>query len=229
MTPQTKRKFRLVLIGLVGLYLIFVFIKMFKSERLEFSTTYVPKYTTMFFSQKANLVVSSGTHLSEKRNPISNYEIDKKYDLVVYQIDLANGQPITKLVSQKNEESSMTSNEVYSNINESLFEISLKDDKPSIAEKIIMKYQGENFIETIKNDTIAYYNLDFTRLSFQYRDAEKADLFLKTKGAGLTENSRPLSILFFRRQKALYLFLLSPKLAETTLDKNLLYNLVQSD
>ena len=225
MKLTAKHIYRLVLLGLFGLYLIFIFTRISSAEHLEFSTTHVPKYTGLFFGQTSNNLELSGTYLSKNRNPISNYDVNKKYDLVVYQIDLANDVPLNTILATKAEQINHSSYNAYNVINESLFEIKCKEGKPMQADRLFLKYEGESLDKIIMGDSVAYYNLSLKKLSLQYQEDE-VDLLLEAKEKWWTRDRIPLSVLFLKRQRAVYLFLLSPEDKSTTMDKELLYRLI---
>ena len=233
-----KKNIRLAIIGICVLgFLIFIGIKIFNGFKKiqdsfakdlpftysipgEDSSLIAKKYLKML---KANKIIQS-----RERGPISLIFFDKEYHLIVYKIHVIKDTLLKDLLYTSNESVDRTTGKVYTVIGHGdLFEFQFQDAPANPVSKIYLTLAGDSLQSVVKNDSIIGYHLLCNNFSIRYAESGPIDIFVvgKEKRLGATAVI-PMDLLFLKRNGEIYLLMMTPNSAQSTIAPDLLYNVV---
>ena len=103
----------------------------------------------------------------------------------------------------------------------------LSGTPPAIFNIKVLMY-GDSLTNTVKNDSIVSYHLECNNFSLNYSDDTPIDIFVegRKKYFGLNTERIPIDILFLKRNKMVYLLLMTPENANSYISPDLLPNIV---
>lgn len=191
-----------------------------------YSDTIPNEYLGLFRGVNKEKLASLKTIEIKFRSPISNIVYDKDYYLQVYKIDSAFNRSVGNAVNVSNESNPGYHNSPY-NVNEQYCaEFVYKLYKPIKPSEIYLTLFGKNTQVLKKNDSISYYYSIFENFSIKLQKDADDDIHGKAKSTIFLNESAPLEILFLKREKNLYLILLSVKNKAAHLKPGMLYDMV---
>lgn len=183
--------------------------KIFQSHPTIISHT-LPDYYLNLFQQKARgkiKLVESLEHIG--KDTVCDFLYDQKYYLALYTLSRSYDFSLQKSLRESfGENSQEFSTPFYDN--EINFvgisnRISVNDndnDKPS---NIFISFGGSGFSKSEKNDTIADYFFKCKNLSIKYKTNGHQEVFVNANG------SKPLEIIFLKKEMKLFLIFITPK------------------
>ena len=183
-----------------------------------------PEHYFELFNSKAKQKLVLNTTLSLKfRNAISLFNYDQKYSIQVTKINTVKNFEIKKDIIALNTNTQGV-NGVFVPFYEKNFLANYKSISMEKASKIYLILEGDT-IKTIKNDSVAFYNLNVGKLAVQF----------KLTGNELNEihyesvsGNAALNLLFLKRNGKLFFLTLSSKEANAKIDPDLLLKLINN-
>lgn len=225
-----QNRIRIILIAVFLGYILFIFYKFYLSysNHIGLSKTAPEEYTALFRQQKDGLE-DDCTHLNKERNPISGFDFEGKYDIVIYKLNLMKELSLKGIIKEEENEAKGASGTVYTNVNQNIFDLYYKSGKPEPASEIYLAFRGDLLKTVAKNDTVACYYMKGYRFSMRYGKDEPADIYAETKKDPFVRQKLPMSILLLRRGKSVYFVLMSVNDKETAMAEDFLYQTVIQD
>jgi hypothetical protein len=185
-------------------------------EGQSFSQTIPHEYLGLFKENK-NLDFKE-TINSKDKNPIVNCYYMKNNAMVIYKMGLIGDIPVDHMITEIRESRHITYSEVF--WENAPFDVHFRVGKAEPFSRIFLTLYGSETKILKKNDSLAYYYSNLKNFSIGTKGEEPQDLFWSASDS----ISHPIEILFVKRQKYLYLFLLDRKKAYSEIDQYFLYN-----
>jgi len=175
-------------------------------------------------TQKLKLYITTN---SPYRNPISEFYFDRNYYIEVYKIAIINDISLNKLVEEEFSDTEFRHGTYEGNAsyNETPFFIGYKFGYPDAFEKVYFSLTGINSHIIKKNDSTAYYSSNFSKFSIKYKENGGPDFYGEMKPWN-EDGHLPLELLFLRKNKALYIIILSVMNKGIRIDNNMLCKIV---
>lgn len=164
---------------------------------------------------------------SSLRNAIKFYRYKKLYNLYITKINLQKDISMDNIIYFNEEITSPNSFVVYTGLqSNSIYKIKFRAEKTKPVSKIIFSMAGK--VEKLKRvvynkDFISYY-LPLYTFSLQYEDkSNPIDIFVGTDTPRIiTKQGVPFIVTFYKKEKSIYLLLITPIEKGTVLDENIL-------
>jgi hypothetical protein len=159
------------------------------------------------------------TIVSKIREPI----VDAAYKnnmLIMYKLGAIDDKPIDKIIDEVMEKRHISYNDVFWEDKD--YNLFFRSEKPAPLSKIRLTLFGNDTQILEKSDSVAYYFSDLKNFSISTHGIEPQDIFW----ADPNEGSKQTEILFIKRNKYLYLYLLNNMKTATTISPYMLYNCV---
>lgn len=231
------KKYILILIAIIILLLIFRAIKKVDDVTAEFDFT-----ENKFDKDDSNIIKKNmlekfkviNVAKSKLRNTFKHYEYDNKYDFYLTKIDIKEDVEMDKLVLFNEEITSISSFVTYINIHSiKLFEVSFRAGKVDTASKIIFSMAGDGK----KLKRIAYsrdfisYSLPLYTFSLQYESKNNPiDVHVGVQSSRIhSKKGVPFIVSFYKKEKSIYLILMTPINEETKMNESVLGEFINYD
>lgn len=164
---------------------------------------------------------------SSLRNTIKFYRYKKLYNLYITKINLQKDVSMDNIIHFNEEITSISSLVTYMNLqSNSYYKIKFRAEKVEPVSKIIfsMAGNGEKLKRVVYNKDFISYCLPLYTFSLQYEDkSNPIDIFVGTDTPRMiTKQGVPFIVSFYKKEKSIYLFLLTPIDKDTELDENIL-------
>ncbi|MEI9934062.1 MAG: hypothetical protein WDM71_04265 [Ferruginibacter sp.] len=159
------------------------------------------------------------THQNKIRTPISVAYFTKKYELTILKIELSLNASLEKIFMIENKSTGISDGYAYNFVDNDFYKFGIKFDSTPIVSKIYLAMSGDSLQTFIKNDSIVYSHLLCDNLSIRYMEDGPNDIFCEG-------NSIPTDLLFIKRDKAVYILLMTPNVQQAYIPPYLLYNIV---
>ena len=157
------------------------------------------------------------------RKPISYFLVESKYYLQIYKMDSSFTSTLTNAVKESYSNVNIWTNTTYDIDNKTDMEFFYKSGKPKKVKNIYFNLFGDSTRVLQKNDTVAYYYSKCTSFSLKFNLQDQNDIYGELKSDNSSEV--PLEILFLKKDKRLFLLILSCKNANSDLNPNMLHDL----
>ena len=171
---------------------------------------------------------------SNLRNTIKHYEYNNKYNFYVTKIDIKEDVPMDKFILFNEEITSPSPSVTYMNLQSiKLFDISFRAEKVDVVSKIIFSMAGDGK----KLKRIAYsrdfisYSLPLYTFSLQYESKNNPiDVYVGVQSSRIhSKKGVPFIISFYKKEKSIYLILMTPINEETKMNENILGEFIDYD
>lgn len=224
---KVQNRIRIILIVVFLGYVLSIFYKFYLSysNHIGLSKTAPEDYAALF-RQKKDGLEHDCTHLNKKRNPISGFDFEGKYDIIVYKLNLTRELPLKRIIQEERNDAKGASGTVYTNVNQNIFDLYYKSGKPDLASEIYLAFRGDSLKTVAKNDSVACYYMEGYRFSMRYGRDEPADIYAETKKEPFVHQKLPMSVLLLRRGKTVYFVLMSVNDKKTAMAEDFLYRTV---
>lgn len=177
-----------------------------------------------FLNLKRSDLSKTFTYKEMERNPITWVKYGK-YDITIYKINLTENKPLTEIITEISGDDGIQGYGPYSIVNKGNYELNYKcGSVPTVSRiQLILDVDSSQILK--KNDSIVYYYIRFNQLSLKYNGNDTTDIVISKKEHIMWTKSIPANLLLRKRDKDLYLFLMT--CSDTKIaDKNFLYKLL---
>jgi hypothetical protein len=169
---------------------------------------------------------------SKKRNILKFYKYDNKYNFYVTKIDLKNDIALDEIISFNNELSSQDSFVSYLRLpSKKSYDIMFKEETSSPVSKIIFSVSGDEkqLKKVVHNEDFISYSVPLTTMSLQYESKNNPiDVFVFANGSNLLFRKKiPFVVSFYKKEKSIYLLLMTPIEKETKMNSNFLEEIIK--
>jgi hypothetical protein len=235
-SKATKYRIIIVSIAVLGVF-IFLGLKIYHGFlNTQGALTEVLPSTYSLTSEDSNLIGEkyrdklevNEVYQSKIRNPVSLISFDKRYNLLIHKIHLSGNDSLNNFFHTEIKSVDRTTGVTYIVIDNNLFfQFQYKSEPIKAAQDIYLTLSGDSLQTVAKNDSIISYHLLCHNLSVRYAMKEPIDIFVigKEKGLGTTITI-PIDILFLKQNENLYLLLMTPIDSKSSIEPDLLYNIV---
>lgn len=220
-----RKRIRLVIIicsiGLAGMFLEIFYTII--EDGSEVTNSPIGEYQNLFTSEAQGKMQIQSSVFSRNRGPSSTYVYDDKFDLFIYKVRLSNNSGdlnLNQILKMRKEITSISMNAVYSELPSYNFEMRLKGEKVLPASIIYFSQSGDALQNIAENDSLFCYYSRFKTFSVKFDD-EPYDVIAEAN------RSAPLSILFLKRNKFVYIMLLTVAKGKEEMKPDLLYNMIK--
>jgi len=184
------------------------------------SNVSLPEYSNLFTKEAQSKLQILATVKSNQREPESDYVYDKKYDLFVYRLILSENLSVKKLINIQNGTSSLSYDEVYSELPSYNFVMNKKSGSTPKVKTVNLTYTGNPYKIIAQTDSLASYYFEFNEFSIKYNEGPN-DIVAKADKSNI-----PAAILFIKKGKFLYVILMTVNNSKANLSANQLYEMV---
>jgi hypothetical protein len=169
---------------------------------------------------------------SKKRNILKFYKYDNKYNFYVTKIDLKNDIALDEIISFNNELSSQDSFVSYLRLpSKKSYDIMFKEETSSPVSKMIFSVSGDEkqLKKVVHNEDFISYSVPLTTMSLQYESKNNPiDVFVFANGSNLLFRKKiPFVVSFYKKEKSIYLLLMTPIEKETKMNSNFLEEIIK--
>lgn len=169
---------------------------------------------------------------TKTRNPIKYYKYKELYNLYLTRIDINNNSTMDKFVLFNEEITSPNSFIPYWNLQSNKFyNVKFRDEKVDMVSKIIfsMAGKGKELKKVVYNENFVSYCLPLYTFSLQYETKNNPiDVYIGARKSDiLNKKGGPFIISFYKKEKHIYLILLTPINEETKLDEKILGEFIE--
>lgn len=226
------RRRKIIVYSLLGAFILFIIIIAIglarttikaMNQRLPFTYRLRPEDSLLFNEGNRRKLAVVEVQNSTVRQPVSLITYAGDYSLIVYPVDaMLSGFDKSSFIVE--EESNETSNGMaYAVVDNNAFKFKYAVREIGAVSRVYLTLHGDAVQQVMQNDSMICYGLRCQDLSVRYGKNEPVDLFVKADkyfSAGV-----PLSILFYRKSRRLYVLLLSPNKGKS-IDPRLLPSLI---
>lgn len=168
---------------------------------------------------------------SSVRNTIKFYRYKKQFNMYITKINLYEDKSLDNVIYFNEEITSTSSFVTYINLqSNSFYNIKFRAEKLESVSKIIfsMTGNGQELKKVVFNKDFISYCLPLHTFSLQYDDKNNPiDIFIATDTPSIiSKKGVPFIISFYKKEKSIYLFLITPIEKNTELGENILSELV---
>jgi hypothetical protein len=185
------------------------------------------EYISLFSREYRNQIHAHNNYSSKVRYDISSFDFDKKYSIVIFKLPLSSDFALNKTIVENNADLQDPKEDVYLNVGQEKFDLKYKSGNPGLVSEIFVALEGGQFDTVIKNDSIASYSFSFNKLSLKYLPDQKADVYANSYNQDLIkENQIPANLLFLKKSKFVYVFIMASSNVKFPIDRSLIYQLI---
>jgi|GEM_PF-1250512 hypothetical protein len=165
---------------------------------------------------------------SKSAAPVSFLLFEDSFHLVVHKINLLKDQSLNEILLPAIKASERSNGISYRVFNFNGFSRFQWRGNPSIpVSRIYFNLDGDSLTNEIKNDSIYSYHLLCNTLAIKYTKDGPIDIYMEGEHSTLwSKELTPLDILFLKKDKCVYLMLMTPLSRKSAIPPLLLYNLV---
>lgn len=169
---------------------------------------------------------------SKKRNDLKFYKYNNKYNFYVTKIDLKNDIALDEIIRFNNKSTSqdvivshwqLQSNKYYN--------IQFREENSSPVSKIIFSLSGDQkkLKKIVHTKDFISYSLPLTTMSLQYENINNpTDVFVEASGSNLLFKKKvPFVVSFYKKEKSIYLLLMTPIEKETKMNQNIFEEIIE--
>lgn len=175
-----------------------------------------------------NKISTNVIHRSKVREPISMLFFDQNYHLIIYKINLTEIKSLQEIIHTEIKAANRSVGYPYSVYGDNIFfNFQTKAGLTHPVSKIYLTLSGDSLKIIAKNDSVMAYHLRCKNFSLRYGENNPVDIFVKGKEGSLGRTPViPMDILFLRRQKNVFLFVLTPRNDDYDVPAELLYRII---
>ncbi|MBB6126371.1 hypothetical protein [Mucilaginibacter lappiensis] len=183
-------------------------------------------YTNLFDAEAKKKIVLQSAVSFKHRNSVAYYIYDKKYGLEVTQINIKQNLLFRKDLAETHTTEGYSFPDAKLPFNEGGFTTNYNVISKDAASKIYLSLRGDSIHTLLKNDSVAYYFLKLQQVYISYVPKGVYDIYIQANTKFyFFSKKQPVSLMFLKRNDALYFLLLTVNDADEKLPPNLLYDL----
>ncbi len=229
------RKYIIIIGAIIVLLLVFNAIIKDANEtmsQIDFSEKNFDKEDSLILKKEIlNKIKVETVIKSKKRNILKFYKYDNKYNFYVTKIDLKNDIALDEIISFNNELSSQDSFVSYLRLtSKKSYDIMFKEETSSPVSKIIFSVSGDEkqLKKVVHNEDFVSYSVPLTTMSLQYESKNNPiDVFVFANGSNLLFRKKiPFVVSFYKKEKSIYLLLMTPIEKETKMNASVLEGII---
>lgn len=219
---RTKRIGFLIFISIVIIYLLYNTFLFFRSPKISVKEGMSNEYLNLFNTQKRKEISIHYSYDTKVNFPISSMHYKTAYIMMMGKWIIGD-KSLKDFIKESIDDNGLKMDKVNSECNGGSFILrqSIEDSLLRI-NHAYFPFFGSGFKTIVKNDSVAYYKGNFESFGISVLEKESLDILVKVKDEPL-----PVNILFLKRNKSLYFFVLTVYDPETKLPENLLYDLIK--
>ena len=196
------------------------------SEVLPETKTLNKEYKQLITVESQNKVRVIRTINNKVRNAFSILECDSNI-LMIYKIGVMAHSSLNQIIKLEQKNADITTNIIYKGFNEGLLKFNYASGPPPKALDIYLTFWGRSLKKLHENESIVNYYLELQNLSIAYEKNGVRDICVASDEGRFIHKNIPVSVLFLKRNNAVYFMLMTGKNEKETLRPNLLYELIE--
>lgn len=164
---------------------------------------------------------------SNVRNPIALISFDTAYRLIMYKINLSKDASLKSIIRDQIKDVDRSTGKTYNIIDNNLFyrfQYQAGTTKPT--SKVYLTLSGDSLKTVIKNDSIFSYHLLCKNFSIRYDENAPIDIFVEGQESFGMTSIIPMDIMLLKRNKIVYLLVMTPNKPTGVISPNLLLNIL---
>jgi len=201
----------IIIITLIGLFVYYIAgtVRMMNVAGKKDSITTVSnapeEYLGLF--KESNKLVFDETVISKTRNPITQFDYDRKFRIEVYRIKVRPGISL-KDVYESHKNDHITYYYTFNVLDDfDTYSVSYKSGAQDVVKSIYLNLFGDGTFTIKKNDSIAYYYSKARSFHIKFQKDGAQDFFVGTKD-DWHQPTVPMEVMLIRRGDQLYFILL---------------------
>lgn len=230
------RKYKFIIGSIVVLLLIFYIINRDVNDtmsQIDISQKNFDKDDSLILKKEIlNKLKVETVIKSKKRNALKLYKYNNKYNFYFKKIDLKNDISLDEIISFNNESTSqdviISHCQLQSN---KYYDIQFRNENLSSVSKIFFSLSGDEkqLKKIVHTKNFISYSLPLTTMSLQYENINNpTDVFVEASGSNfLFKKKVPFIVSFYKKEKSIYLLLLTPIEKETKMNSNFLEKIIK--
>ena len=215
---RNKRLLRVVIISIALLsFFIYLSIKIIEGAK-QLNKDFEANLPSTYTFEDSNLIARkfwpeinvNEIARNKLRNPVSLLVVDKKFNLIIYKLTLQEDRSLNQIISFNRKKSFRSSKYSYRVIGNNIpFHFDYKGGEIHPVREVHLAIWGDSISQEITSDSIVSYRFLIGNMSLTYDSENGADILVEGKEElfGMT-TTIPMNLLFRKRGRDLYLFLL---------------------
>lgn len=230
------KKYILIIVAICVLLFIFYRINKHANSvmsQIDISEKNIDREDSLLFRKSMYGKITVETVVKSKtRNPIKYYKYNNQYNLYITKIDIKNDTTMDNFILFNEEITSPNSFVPYLNLQSNkLYDVKFRDEKSEIVSKIIfsMAGDGKKLKRIVYNKNFISYSLPLYSFSLQYENIKNpVDIFVGAKSSRIFDKKGvPFIVSFYKKEKSIYLILMTPINEETKMSENILDEFIE--
>ena len=218
MKRKTQNYQRGIVICLIFLFLIvaiFNIARLFHVQHLaaasELPTIEVlPNKDSLLFTPKSISKIEVNTYMSKIANPFSIATVENKFCLLIHRLDLADGFSMQNAIKISDLDTTPTDLILYRFYSKGPADINFGEIASNPTSNIFLTISGDSIKKTIQNDSIESYKILCNSVYFRFSSRDTINMYFTSDPKPLHQYKFPADILFWKKEKSLYLFMMFP-------------------
>jgi hypothetical protein len=238
---QDKRKKRVTILSLIGMVFLIILVSKiyhgFLQNQQAFDEDLPPTYKLS--SEDSNLISNNyrqklkviEVFRSKVRNSISLVSVGENYRLIIYKIDSTKTASLKDILKTEIKSVDRSTGYTYTILgNDIPYKFQYKSGIESRGAKIYLTLAGDSLNTVEKSDSIFSYHLICKNISIRYDENAPIDIFIGGKEVAFgNTDTIPMDVLFLKRNRSVYLLLLTSDNPKSLIPNNLLYDIVMGN
>ncbi|NNV55082.1 hypothetical protein [Limnovirga soli] len=236
MQKKVKNRTRIIALSILGIF-IFSVVKIYNGflQNEKALTEDLPS-TYSLTLEDSNLISKKyqgklkviEVYQSKVRAPIAILDFDNKYHLIMYKMILQNDVSLENILHVEMKSVDLSTGYSYGTIGRDIiYRFRYKAGAIKPASALYLTLAGDSLQKVEINDTIINYHLLADNFSIRYSKEDPVDILVIGQERPLGETSIvPIDCLFLKRNRSVYLLLMTPINANASIEPHLLYNIV---
>jgi len=185
--------------------------------------TSIASYDNLFAKQTQNELRFYSTIISKHRQPESLYLYKGKYHILVYSVLLSSRLNVENIVNYINESSKINLNADFGFRLGLGYDMNIREGGTGAVSKVNFRFSGDLIRPIVKNDSLLCYYYKFKTFSLNYdNQGDTHDLLATAEDSAI-----PANIEFVRKDKILYILILTATTIKQQLAPDLLYSITK--
>jgi hypothetical protein len=173
----------------------------------KFSFISPKEYTDLFNDSAKEKTTLYVTNLIKGRCPISEYNYDGNYSVIIYQIDVWPNATLSSLLKSGKKQRDLSFGRVYSILDIAQLNLYYACDSVPISDNIFLTFYGDSAINIFRSDSISCVKLQMDKLFIQNNKSQETDIKLEIRKPLAARI--PIEIVFIRRRSGVFLVIIS--------------------
>ena len=178
-------------------------------ETLHVTYSFPKEYSSLFPTEMKQKLIGIKVFNSKVRNPIIAANLDNKFSIILYKLDLNTEQALRNIVNVNETTVERTTGITYSVIDLDNFKLQFKSGGEMLSTNIQLTLAGDSIDKKLIGDSIVAYNLFCKNFSIRYDKNQPIDILFDSDYSWFRKKSTPVLISFKKQSTDTFLIMVT--------------------